>query len=99
MKARRGSSKCQLNKKIAEKCSGASELGAGGPLAHGRWPVVDQLETENLKKLPVCSVERWTEVLMKKVSEAAAVGDVFAAQAVRTAQAENQRLLSGRPAT
>jgi hypothetical protein len=37
------------------------------------------------------------EVLMKKVSEAAAVGDVFAAQAVRTAQAaaENQRLLSG----
>ncbi len=55
--------------------------------------MVDQ--TEKNLKLPVCSVERWAEVLMKKVSEAAAVGDVFAAKAVRTAQAENQRLLSG----
>jgi hypothetical protein len=50
--------------------------------------MVDKTE----KKLPVCSVDIWAEMLMKKVSEAAAVGDVFSAQAVRTAQAENQRL-------
>jgi hypothetical protein len=65
-----------LNKKIAEK-----NVALAGHM-------VDQTE----KKLPVCSVERWAEVLMRKVSEAAAVGDVFSAQAVRTAQAENQRL-------
>ncbi len=62
-------------------------------MAAGQWSTIDD-QTENLKKLPVCSVERWTEVLMKKVSEAAAVGDVVASQAVpvRTTQAENQRL-------
>ena len=65
-----------LNKKIAE-----TNMELAGHM-------VDQTE----KKLPVCSVERWAEVLMRKVSEAAAVGDVFSAQAVRTAQAENQRL-------
>lgn len=65
-----------LNKKIAEK-----NVALAGHM-------VDQTE----KKLPVCSVERWAEVLMRKVSDAAAVGDVFSAQAVRTAQAENQRL-------
>ena len=65
-----------LNKKIAEK-----NVALAGHM-------VDQTE----KKLPVCSVDIWAEVLMKKVSDAAAVGDVFSAQAVRTAQAENQRL-------
>jgi hypothetical protein len=68
-----------LNKKIAEK-----NVALAGHM-------VDQTEKTH-RKLPVCSVERWAEVLMKKVSEAAAVGDVFSAQAVRTAQAENQRL-------
>jgi hypothetical protein len=65
-----------LNKKIAE-----TNMELAGHM-------VDQTE----KKLPVCSVDIWAEVLMKKVSDAAAVGDVFSAQAVRTAQAENQRL-------
>ena len=65
-----------LNKKIAE-----TNVELSGYM-------VDK--TEN--KLPVCSVDIWAEMLMKKVSEAAAVGDVFSAQAVRTAQAENQRL-------
>jgi hypothetical protein len=65
-----------LNKKIAE-----TNIELAGHM-------VDQTE----KKLPVCSVDIWAEVLMKKVSDAAAVGDVFSAQAVRTAQAENQRL-------
>ena len=50
--------------------------------------MVDKTE----KKLPVCSVDILAEMLMKKESEAAAVGDVFSAQAVRTAQAENKRL-------
>ena len=65
-----------LNKKIAE-----TNVELSGYM-------VDKTE----KKLPVCSVDIWAEMLMKKVSEAAAVGDVFSAQAVRTAQAENQRL-------
>ena len=72
-----------LNKKIAEK-----NVALAGHM-------VDQTE----KKLPVCSVERWAEVLMRKVSDAAAVGDVFSAQARPGGSAHSTGGESAAPAT
>jgi hypothetical protein len=74
-----------LNKKIAEK-----NVALAGHM-------VDSDQTE--KKLPVSSVERWAEVLMKKVSEAAAVGDVFSAQARPGGSAHSTGGESAAPAT